>query len=77
MIPKMVDVLVHIDEHLDQASHEDLDNTVRNLSGVFSVRMPADKPHLMLVEYNPDWTSSREILGSVTSKGWHAELAGL
>ncbi len=77
MIPKMTDVLVHVDEELDRRGQHDLDDTVRDLKGVFSVRIPTDKAHLMLVEYNPDWTSSRAILGSVTHKGLHAELVGL
>ncbi len=77
MIPKMVDVLVHIEEELDLRARDDLDDTMRGLKGVFSVRIPANKPHLMLVEYNPDWTSSRDILGSVAHKGLHAELVGL
>jgi len=77
MIPKMVDVLVHTDEELHQRGQDDLHDTVRGLKGVFSVRIPTNKPHLMLVEYNPDWTSSREILGSVAHKGLHAELVGL
>ena len=77
MIPKTADVLVHLDEQLDRRGQDDLDATLRGLKGVFSVRIPTNKPHLVLVAYNPDWTSSRAILVSVTHKGLHAELVGL
>jgi len=77
MIPKMVDILVHIDETLDPAGQSGLDDRVRQLEGVFSVHIPARKPHLMLVEYNPDYVSSQQILASVKQHGLHAELVGM
>ncbi len=77
MISKRVDVLVHIDETLDQEEQADIDGSVRSLNGVFSVHIPTQKPHLMLVEYNPDWTNAKDILAFVTHNGLHAELVGL
>lgn len=77
MIPNMVDVLVHVDEELDLKAQQELDETVRALKGVFSVHIPSNRHHLMLVAYNPDWTSSRAILFAVTDHGLHAELVGM
>jgi len=77
MIPKIVDVLVHIDEELDQHSRQELDRLVRGVHGVFSVRIPEDRHHLMLVAYNPDWTSSQTILMAVSQRGLHGELVGM
>ena len=77
MIPNMVDVLVHVDEDLDQKARQELDESVRALKGVFSVHIPNNRHHLMIVAYNPDWTSSRAILFAVVNQGLHAELVGL
>ena len=77
MIPNTADVLVHVDEQRDRRGQDELDATLRGLNGVFSVRIPTNKPHLVLVAYNPDSTSSRAILDSVTHKGLRAELVSL
>jgi hypothetical protein len=76
MIPKMVDMLVHVNENLDQANQEALVNKVRDMHGVFSAHIPAGKPHLMLVEYNPDWIRSRNIMEVVSDRGLHAQMVG-
>ncbi len=76
MIPKMVDMLVHVNENLDQANQDALENTVREMHGVFSAHIPTGKPHLMLVEYNPDWIGSRNIMGAVRDRGLHAQMVG-
>ena len=76
MIPKMVDILVHVDADLSQPDQESLENTLREIPGVFSAHIPAGKPHLMLVDYNPDWTSSRNIMGTVRDRGLHAQMVG-
>lgn len=45
MIPKMVDMLVHVDENLNQANQEALENTVREMHGVFSAHIsPLESP---------------------------------
>lgn len=77
MIPKMVDILVHVNEDLNQPGQEALEKVVCDMPGVFSVHIPARKSHLMLVDYNPDWTSSKSIMGRVRASGLHAQLVGL
>jgi hypothetical protein len=44
---------------------------------VVSVHNPDARPHLTMVEYNPDRLKSADILKAVTSQGVHAELIGL
>ncbi len=73
----LVDVTVHIDEKLDHSRRETLVGKVREEDGVVSVALHDEKPHLMIVEYNPAQTSSANILKRVTSQGVHAELVGL
>jgi hypothetical protein len=36
-----------------------------------------EKPHLMIVEYNPDAVAARELLQLVLDQGVHAELVGM
>lgn len=73
----LVDVTVHIDETLDAAQREALVDTVRGEPGVVSVALHAQKAHLMIVEYDPEVTSSANLLQRVKAQGVHAELVGL
>lgn len=74
---QLTDVTLHVDENLDPARRQDLDSALRAMNGVISVHNPDAKPHLILVEYNPDSTTSRALLDCVLDKGVHAELIGL
>jgi len=74
---KLVDIILHIDETLNHAKLESLSDKIRQQDGVVSVAFHDDKPHLMIVEYNPDKKKSAEILKCVTDQGVHAELIGL
>jgi hypothetical protein len=54
-----------------------MENVLRAIEGVVSVHNPNDRPHLYVVEYNPEKTGSAAILGAVTAQGVVAELIGL
>lgn len=47
------------------------------MNGVMGVAHHDEKPHLMIVEYNPELVSSKELLQLVLGQGVHAELVGL
>ena len=51
--------------------------SVRAVDGVVSVHNPDDKPHLAVVEYNPQKVKAVALLDVVKSAGVHAELIGL
>ncbi|MCB1876374.1 MAG: ATP-binding protein [Chromatiales bacterium] len=74
---KMVDVLVHVDETLENHDRGRLQDHIRELDGVLAVSSQDKRPHLISVEYDPDRTSSQSILAQVHSDGLHAELVGL
>ena len=74
---KMVDVTVHIDESVDHAGRERIADSLRALEGVLAAVSHDERPHLMVVEYNPDRVTSQAILSRVKSAGVHAELVGL
>lgn len=74
---QLADVTLHIDENLSSEQRGTIEESLRALEGVVSV-VNADKtPHLALVEYNPDVTSSHDILERVTGQGVQAQLIGI
>jgi hypothetical protein len=74
---KLVDVVVHVDESIERSARSAMEDSIRELQGVVSVGQHDEKPHLMVVEYNPDQTSSGDILALVRGRGVHAEIVGL
>ena len=74
---KLTDVTLHIDENLNIDKRQSIEESLRALDGVVSVHNNSKTPHLAMVEYNPDITSSGAILERVTNQGVHAELIGL
>ena len=73
---KMTDIMLHIDEQLDDDSQLALESHMRDQQGVIGLGYHSDKPHLMIVEYNPEQTTHMNLLHSVTQQGLHAELIG-
>jgi hypothetical protein len=73
----MADVTLHIDETIDHARRTKIADTVRARKGVTAVAYHDSKPHLMVVEYDPDAVTSRQLLQVVLDQGVHAELVGL
>ena len=73
----LADVTLHVDETLDSAGLADLDAAIRKIEGVVSVHVNPDRPHLLILEYNPVKVSSEQLLDSVKLRGLHAELVGL
>jgi hypothetical protein len=74
---QLADVTVHIDQTLDRPARAKIEDALRIIDGVVSVHNPDDRPHLAVIEYNPDKTNSAAILSAVTKQGVHAELIGL
>lgn len=73
----IADVLVHIDESLSKEGLAKLEEAVRGDECVVSASVPVGKMHLMLVAYNPECTSAKNILIKVKEQGVNAELVGL
>ena len=77
MDTKMVDVTIHIDETTRHDEREDLKSCLLNMDGVMAAASHDEKPHLMVIEYNPDMVDSTEFLDVVKQQGLHGELIGL
>jgi hypothetical protein len=73
----LADVTVHIDENVDHDVREQIQDRVRALVGVVAAVSHDERPHLMVVEYNPQAVDSQGILACVKAQGVHAELIGL
>ena len=73
----LTDVTIHIDKGTTADTRKKIESGLRMIKGVISVHMPSDKPHLVVVEYNPDVTSSRHMLTVVQELAGHAEMIGL
>lgn len=77
MDTKMTDVTLHIDEATRHDEREELRSSLLKMDGVMAAASLDEKPHLMVIEYDPDTVNSREFLDVVEKQGLHAELIGL
>ncbi len=73
----IVDVTVHVDETLSPEKMQELEDAVRQEACVVTACCSKIDPHLLSVTYDPDCTSSAEVLHRVQAQGVHAELVGL
>ena len=74
---QLADVTIHIDEALPPAKRAEIEQKLRAIDGVVSVHNPDDKPHLAVIQYNPQKVRSAELLDAVRGESVHAELIGL
>jgi len=74
---EMADVTIHVDETLTEEHLARISEAVRGHDGVMAVAHREDKPHLIIVEYNPAQVTSAGLLEVVTAQGVQAELIGL
>ena len=71
------DVIVHIDETLPSDQLKTLEDHIFKIGGVMTAHNRDDKPHCILVTYDPGQVKAYDILVKVRSEGVHAELVGL
>ena len=77
MTANMADVVLHIDETLPPDQLKTLEEHLHKMGGVVSACNRDDKPHLILVTYDPEKVQSHDILVKVENEGIHAQLIGL
>jgi hypothetical protein len=77
MNAKLAEVTLHIDEGTSHDEREKLRDALLALDGVMAAAYHDEKPHLMLIEYNPDAINSIEFVNSAKQQNLHAELIGL
>jgi hypothetical protein len=74
---QLSDVTLHIDEALNIERRSQIENVLRAIDGVVSVSNHEQRPHLAVVEYNPEMASAELILGRVREEGVHVQMIGL
>ncbi len=71
------DVIIHVDETVDHDRRTKIADIVGNHAGVTGVTHHDEKPHLMIVKYDPTAVTAHALLDVVRGEGVHAELVGL
>ncbi|MEJ1334467.1 MAG: hypothetical protein RPU34_03205 [Candidatus Sedimenticola sp. (ex Thyasira tokunagai)] len=69
------DIMIHINESLESDKQQGLESELRAIDGVIAPRF--NKPHLLVVAYDSDVTSTPELLKQVVDKGYTAQIVGL
>jgi hypothetical protein len=69
------DITIHINQELDQQKQQELESSMRMIDGVIAPRF--NLPHLLVVLYNSERTSTSVLLDAVRGKGYQAQLVGL
>ncbi|RLJ19147.1 ATP-binding protein [bacterium endosymbiont of Escarpia laminata] len=74
---QLADVTIHVDKNVSAEERFGIEEVLRDIDGVVSVRNSIEAAHLFLVEYIPEKTNSHDLLNAVTGKYGHGELVGL
>ena len=77
MSSQMADVIIHLNEETTHAAREALRHEILKHKGVMAADHRDDKPHMMIVAYDPALANSFELLEIARQRGLHAQLVGL
>lgn len=70
------DMVMHVDNTLGADSRRNIEKALTGNRGVLHARFNEKRPHLMLVSYDTDTTTSFEILAQMTGQQLCAERVG-
>ena len=74
---KLVEVTLHIDEATTHDDREAFRDFLLGLNGVMAAAHHDEKPHLMLVGYDPDTVKAIAFVDAGKARGLNVELIGL
>ena len=77
MSNQIADITMHIDENTTHENREKLRDELLGLDGVMAASYHDEKPHLMVLAYDPDVVNSSAFIKTAQEQGLHAELIGL
>ncbi|MFN2206764.1 MAG: ATP-binding protein [Candidatus Promineifilaceae bacterium] len=77
MDTKFAEVTLHIDEDTSHDERESFRDVLLAMGGVSAAAYHDEKPHLVLIEYNPEVVNSIEFVNTAKKQGLRAELIGL
>jgi hypothetical protein len=73
---KFAEVTLHIDEETSHDEREKFRDALLAMDGVMTAAYHDEKPHLVLIEYNPDVINSIEFVNAAKKHGLNTELVG-
>ncbi len=73
---RKVELVVHVDDYLGESRRQDIEQALEGEQAVLKAHFTANRPHLMLVEYDAGQISSADVLTKVNEQSVHAELVG-
>jgi len=76
MATRLAEVTLHIDEDTSHEERENYRDTLLAMDGVIAAAYHDEKPHLMLIEYDPDVINSIDFVNAAKKRGLHTELIG-
>ena len=72
----ITDMVMHIDNRLGLDTRRNVEQALSRHDGIINARFNDARPHLMLVSYDTDRTSSFEIMAQITGQQLIAERVG-
>ncbi|MDT8386539.1 MAG: ATP-binding protein [Thiogranum sp.] len=73
----MTDVTLHITENTDHAQREKLRDSLLAMNGVMAAAYHDERPHLMIIEYDPNIVEAVEFVEHTRREGLHSQLVGM
>jgi hypothetical protein len=77
MSDQVTDITMHIDENTTHEDREKLRDELLGIDGVMAAAYHAERPHLIVMAYDPDIVNSSAFIKTAQEQGLHAELIGL
>ena len=77
MADQIADITMHIDESTTHEARERLRDELLSIDGVMAAAYHDEKPHLIVMAYDPDVVNSSTFVKTAQEQGLHAELVGL
>lgn len=72
----ITDMVMHVDNALETQSRRSVERSLTGQRGVIHAHFNEQRPHLMLVSYDTERTSSFEILAGISGQSLCAERIG-
>ena len=70
------DMVMHVDNYLGENTRRTIEKAITGAKGVLHAHFNERRPHLMLVSYDTERTSSFEVLARMTRQQVRAERVG-
>ncbi len=72
----ITDMVMHVDNYLGENTRRTIERAITGTKGVIHAHFNERRPHLMLVSYDTERTSSFEVLSRMTGQQVRAERIG-